>query len=117
MKKLISLTIIFAALTLFTFAGTEGPKGNKSNAPTTSISGTIVDASTGETLAGVTVHLEGVEEAVYTDFDGNFRFNSITPGEYTIKTNLISYKEFSTKVNVQLEEENSVDLKLRSLAK
>ncbi len=59
---------------------------------TTMIQGTVVDQITGEALTGVKVLIEETNQIVYTDFDGNFAFNSLTTGEYSIKVDYISYK-------------------------
>ena len=116
MKKLLSITLIFAAVTFSVATASEEPEGNKTGNMTTSIAGRIIDESSGETLAGVTVSLGGVDRTVYTDFDGNFEFEGITPGEYILKTRLISYKECSFKVNAELKKKNRVDLKLESVS-
>lgn len=58
-----------------------------------SIKGQITDQSTGEGLPGVALVLSGSDIKVYTDFDGNFTFNNITPGEYTIIAEYVSYRK------------------------
>ena len=116
MKKRISIVIISIILAFSFAAASEKPEGNKSGDMTTSIAGTVIDEISGETLAGVTVTLEGSEETVFTDFDGNFEFEGITPGEYVIKTRLISYKESSLTVTAELKKKNRVDLKLKSVS-
>jgi len=116
MKKLLSISILFATVTLSVVTASEKPEGNTTGNMTTSITGTVIDETSGETLAGVTVSLEGIDQIVYTDFDGNFAFKGITPGEYTIKTRLISYKEYTLRVNAELKKKNTVDLKLKSVS-
>lgn len=117
MKRTIILVFILAAVTLSAMTATEKSKGNKSAAMTTSITGSVVDEITGETLAGVSVFLEGIDQSVYTDFDGNFEFTGLIPGEYTVKTILISYKECTSKVHAELKKKNTVDMRLKSVAK
>jgi hypothetical protein len=58
-----------------------------------SITGQITDQSTGEGLPGVALVIAGSDIKVYTDFDGNFTFNNITPGEYTIIAEYVSYRK------------------------
>lgn len=76
------------------------------------ISGTITDSLTGEPLAGVEVQIEGAGVKCYTNFDGNFTFKDLTPGEYKLVTSYISYdkateplilNERETKVKIELE--------------
>ena len=117
MKKIIILAFILVAVTLSAMTTTGKSKTNKSAAKTTSITGSVVDEITGETLAGVSVFLEGVDLSVYTDFDGNFEFTDLTPREYTIKTSLISYNECTSKVHAELKTKNRVDVRLKSFAK
>ncbi|MCD6566983.1 MAG: carboxypeptidase-like regulatory domain-containing protein [Bacteroidales bacterium] len=116
MKKIIILVFILVAVTLSAMTTTGKSKTNKSAAKTTSITGSVVDEITGETLAGVSVFLEGVDLSVYTGFDGNFEFTDLIPREYTIKTSLISYNECTSKVHAELKKKNKVDIRLKSVA-
>lgn len=117
MKKFVSIAILLIALSFITYAAAEGIKGSKSNAMTTSVYGTVVDEITGETLVGVAVQIDGTDQSVYTDFEGNFEFKNLTPGEYTLKTNLISYQVCSSKIKVMLEKENKISMKMKNLSK
>jgi hypothetical protein len=114
MKKIFSIFAILIVFSLIVTAGPEGTKGNKAAKATVSISGTVIDDTTGETLAGVTVCLAGCDQSVYTDFDGNFEFNGLTPGEYTVTTKLISYEECTSKVDAKPEKKATLALKLKS---
>lgn len=58
-----------------------------------SITGQITDQSTGEGLPGVALVIAGSDIKVYTDFDGNFTFSNINPGEYTIIAEYVSYRK------------------------
>ncbi|WP_439181987.1 carboxypeptidase-like regulatory domain-containing protein [Carboxylicivirga taeanensis] len=89
------LTLLIAAL-LISLSGLnatekEQPKVT-SRVITSSLSGTITDAATGENLAGVKVVLKELDTAVYTDFEGNFEFTDIALGKYTVTTDYVSYK-------------------------
>lgn len=74
--------------------------------------GTVVDASTGETLIGVNVRIKGQEGGTITDIDGNFQL------DVTSSTELIfSYVGYKTQevmvgdlgvITVQLESDNEV---------
>ena len=108
MKKII-LIILAIVLTASTglFANNEKGEGENTetseSAPATTIlAGTVVDQITGEALTGVKVIIEGTNQVVYTDFDGNFSFQSVKPGQYNLKVDYISYKANSlqeVKVN------------------
>lgn len=62
-----------------------------------SISGKVADKQTGENLAGVLLSIKDTGIKVYTDFDGNFSFENIEPGTYTIEVNYISYSVDETQ--------------------
>ncbi len=55
------------------------------------ISGSVFDDKTGETLPGVTVFLEGTTLGTLTDFDGKFTLQ-VPPGKYTLRISFISYE-------------------------
>lgn len=89
--------VLFTAIALF--MGFSSLKGEKKSTPTplvnainNSITGIVLDGSTGESLTGVEVRVEGTEMKTYTDFDGKFVFEGVKPGNYKISTNYISYK-------------------------
>ena len=115
MKKII-ITVI--ALGLFGFANAE--KGDSKsetkteNVQQTELVGKVIDSDTGEALVGVEVKLEGTDVKSYTDFDGNFKFNSVKPGEYNVVASYVSYnKSFIEKFDVG-NKNNQVNIKLHS---
>lgn len=77
------------------------------------ISGKVVDLSSGETLAGVTVIVQGTETRVYTDLDGNFTIKDIEPGTYNLVFSMISYKNSLVEnMILQPNEEEILEVKL-----
>ena len=116
MKKLVVVTLILSCFAFSTANAADDAKGKESTASKISISGTIIDEVTGESLAGVSVTLEGTDKTVYTDFDGKFNFPEVTPGEYTLKTTFISYQAASQKVKASADKKEGLDVKLKSLA-
>lgn len=111
MKKVLSLSFLLVAL----FIGVQAsdPPKKKSTNVSTSIAGQVIDESTGEALAGATVTIEGMDLNVYTDFDGQFQFDELSPGEYTIKLNLISYDDNTSKITADLKKDNTLKIKLK----
>ena len=115
MKKLF-LSIALVALTGIIFANAEGTKDKKAveqSAPTTTLTGSVVDMQTGEALTGVEVSIEGTDIKAYSDFDGNFTFSNLKPGEYSIVASFISYKK-SLVENYNTNTKNSVNIKLQA---
>lgn len=98
MKILIPFLFI-CILNFSSFADDNREKKNSKPEPV-AISGIITDNKTGEKLAGVEVKLAGTDKKTFSDFDGNFRFEAIIPGEYSITAKYISYK------SVTLEHQN-----------
>ena len=85
------------------------------------LSGTIIDAKTGETLLGATVLVEGTSKGAAADFDGKFVINNVPVGKVTLVVSFISYttKKITdvkivandvTNINILLEPSSSQDL-------
>jgi len=114
MKKLI-LSIVLVSLLGFAFAGNENANESKAEASPAnaiSISGTVADLSTGEALTGVEITIEGTDIKTYSDFDGNFSFDKISPGEYSIIASFISYKK-SLVEDYKADGKSSLNIKLQ----
>lgn len=56
------------------------------------ITGVVRDQSTGETMPGVNVVIEGTLRGTSTGPDGEFTINSVAPGTYSLNLTFISYK-------------------------
>ena len=82
------------------------------NAASLVLTGTISDANSGESLVGVEVKIEGTDLKTYTDFDGNFTFSNVKPGEYKVIANYISYKPVSKTLEANAKN-NELELKLQ----
>ncbi|WP_372946915.1 carboxypeptidase-like regulatory domain-containing protein [Mariniphaga sp.] len=114
MKKL--LIGVFALLLAVTVSAND--KGEKTSTDTESkatvaLSGTVLDSNSGELLVGVEVQIEGTTAKTYTDFDGNFTFENMKPGEYKLVTNYISYNKTTETLKVDAKE-NQVKIKLQN---
>ncbi len=90
-------------------------------AQTGRVSGTILDAKTGETLPGATALIEGTTKGASADFDGKFAINNVPVGKITLVINYISYNakkitgievkaNDATDINVLLDPSTSQDL-------
>jgi hypothetical protein len=96
MKKILLIVFALMMITTSNIMADNNPVATKNNNETaqfSSIQGRIIDKSTGEPLAGVTIKIEGTNLEVYSDFEGNFSFQNITPGIFNLKVSLVSYKE------------------------
>jgi outer membrane receptor protein involved in Fe transport len=70
-------------------------------AQTGKISGSIVDATTGEPLIGVNVIVEGTILGAATDIDGFFAILNVSPGTYSVKASYIGFAP-QTILNVRV---------------
>jgi hypothetical protein len=92
---------------------TKTKTADTDKAATMLLAGTIADELSGESLVGVEVKIEGTDLKTYTDFDGNFSFAGVKPGEYKLVTNYISYQKKSEVLKVN-SNENDIKIKLQS---
>lgn len=92
---------------------TKAKANDSESAATMMLSGSIADDLSGESLVGVEVKIEGTDQKTYTDFDGNFSFEGVRPGEYKLVTNYISYEKKAEVLNVN-SNENNIKIKLQS---
>ncbi len=60
-------------------------------APDTIISGTVVDATTGEPLIGTTIMVKGTKTGTISDLDGSFRLDWDGSGEMTLRFDYVGY--------------------------
>ncbi|MGM0532773.1 MAG: carboxypeptidase-like regulatory domain-containing protein [Bacteroidota bacterium] len=121
MKKLVAIFMMAALMAGFNLqtmamGDDEDDKKDNNTTMTTSLKGQVVDESTGEALTGVKLKINGENVSTYTDFDGHFSLQGLKPGEYTIETSFISYKnEIYKNVTLNLNEQNEVTLKMKSI--
>lgn len=107
--------IVFLLLISSTLFSKETPKAEKSMPAVecSIVSGKITDKTTGEELVGVTVKLVGLENVVYSDFEGNFSFVDLLPGKYKLQIEMISYHELETaNLEVNTNEVHELNINL-----
>ncbi len=106
MRKAIAL-VAFLALVAIPLLG---------QARTGNIYGTVVDASTGQPLPGVSVTITGEKIApitIVTTAEGHFRFLSLPPGTYNLKTILQGFKTLERKgIKILVGANVSITLKM-----
>ncbi|MEM1054501.1 MAG: TonB-dependent receptor [Bacteroidota bacterium] len=77
------------------------------------LSGTVRDASTGETLPGATVVVEETGQGAATNLDGEYRIIGIRPGTYTLVAQFVGFaptRVEEVRINVDLTTEINFDL-------
>ncbi|MGC4231997.1 MAG: TonB-dependent receptor [Niabella sp.] len=78
---------------------------------TGSVSGTIISVDN-EPLEMVSVSLPELKQTTLTDTKGSFRFSNITPGNYTIRIQMIGFKQKDIPVTVVANQDAVVNFKL-----
>jgi len=82
-------------------------------AQTGKITGTVTDVTTGETLIGVNVILEGTVFGAATDLDGFFAILNVTPGTYNLKASYIGFApQTISKLRVNIGQTSEADFQL-----
>lgn len=76
-----------------------------------SLSGKVVDSSTEQSLSGVEVNIEGMDESARTDEEGNYHFDTLQPGNYTITVETEGYETWEKEVELT-EESKTMDIRL-----
>jgi len=101
MRKFITIyiLIIFSAVC---FAQSKGK-----------VEGIITDKNNNQPLPGVNVMLKGTYYGAASDFDGRYKIDNITPGNYTIEVSFIGYKTLQyTGINIDANRTLSLNIKL-----
>lgn len=105
-----SILVLAASLLISVTAFAETDKSNNKkvmdnesvalieNVNVLQLTGSVVDEKNKETLAGATILVDG--KKYYSDLDGNFSINDVTPGKYQMVVELISYEPVLLEVDL-----------------
>ena len=81
---------------------------------TGTITGTVVDAQTGEPLPGVNVVVQGTQQGAATDDQGQYRISEVEAGTYTLQASFVGYVEQTREgIQVRANETTTVNFKLQ----
>jgi len=122
MKKIMSIVFLLLSLNYLVFADNgkdNEQKASQSERPTAdkniSLQGKVIDLITGEALAGAEICLVGTDIKVFTDLEGNFSIQQISPGNYNLICSLITYHK-SLIENLQIsDKENTLKIALEEI--
>ena len=118
MKQTLSiLTAVFAVLAfLVSCGGSEGSgsgsSGNNDSGETGSIYGIVTDKATGEQIINAGVELQPVGLKTVTGSDGQFEFNEVAVGTYTLFITKTGYVETSSSITVNSGKQAKGDVQL-----
>lgn len=79
---------------------------------TGTISGTVVDSTTSETLPGVNIVVEGEGVGAATDAEGEFEIANVPAGEQTLSASYVGYTTKSTTVTVTANQTTTVNIQM-----
>ena len=78
--------------------------GSTAFARTGSLTGTITDRNTGETLVGATVMVSELERGAPADINGEYTITDIPVGSYTVTVSYIGYRTLTETVEIEAGE-------------
>jgi TonB-dependent starch-binding outer membrane protein SusC len=103
---------ILSSLSALAFVLFVGAFSSTANAQTGTLTGTVTDQATGETLVGATVLITELERGAPANIDGVYRVENIPVGTYNIRYSFVGYRTVNRSITIA-EGQNTVDVELR----
>jgi TonB-linked SusC/RagA family outer membrane protein len=82
-------------------------------AQTGSLTGTVIDAETEETIPGVNVKIAGLQRGAATDANGAYTIQDIPVGEYTLRASFVGYQSFETEITIEANSQQTQNIRLQ----
>ena len=100
-----------SALLLFVVAGTLVPAAmpEAGQAQQVTVTGLVVERTQASWIGGATVRLSG-SPPFFTDLDGVFRFNRVTPGRHTLTVQALGYQARSLEVEIRSDTTLTIEM-------
>lgn len=89
LRKLLS-TAIFTLLFAATSLAQDG-----------SVTGTVTDSNSGETLPGVNVVITEIQRGASTDANGEYTLSDVPEGTYTVRATFVGFKQYKEQITVE----------------
>ncbi len=105
-----TILILLFALATSAMATTPAAKSAASGA----ITGTVVDAETGDPLAGVNVYIEHTTNGDATDVNGSYEITNSPVGEWRIVASIMGYQQIHKVIQVGVNETITLNFELKS---
>lgn len=123
MTRLVLLAALLAAVPLAATAGTPAPRAtaparaparilSRADVLDAVLSGAVTDSTTGETLIGASVRIDGTSLGAATDLDGRYRIARVPAGPQTLRVTYVGYREARVQVVVPASGALTVDVAL-----
>jgi len=79
--------------------------------PQATIEGRVLDAETGDPLAGANVQVQGTQQGTSTDTDGEYRIR-VAPGDLRLRASFVGYSSGTEQLRVEAGETYTLDFEL-----
>lgn len=76
------------------------------------LTGTVTEAGSGETLVGANIMIRGTTIGTSADVDGSYRLSSLRPGTYTIDVTYIGFRPVTREITLEARQQVRVDFEL-----
>jgi len=83
-------------------------------AQTGSLTGTVVDDETGETIPGVNVQVVDLQRGAATNAEGVYTIQNVPVGTYTLRATFVGYQAFEAEVTIQEDSRLTRNIRLES---
>ena len=83
-------------------------------AQTGSLTGTITDAESGETIPGANILLVELGRGAASNADGEYTISKVPVGTYTLRVTFVGYQTFTERVDIQPNQEITLDIELQT---
>ncbi|MEX0771336.1 MAG: SusC/RagA family TonB-linked outer membrane protein [Balneolaceae bacterium] len=64
------------------------------------VTGSVTDARTGESLPGVNILISELQQGTATDIDGNYTISNVPAGTYTLVATFVGYQRYEASIEV-----------------
>ena len=103
---------ILFSLSAFLFVISAGAFTSTAFAQNGTLTGTVTDQRTGESLPGVNILVQELERGAATDLDGNYTIQNLPYGTYNLRVTFVGYRTVNIEVEINSSEQ-TLNIQLR----
>src|SRR6056297_1806603 len=103
---------ILFSLSAFLFVISAGAVTSTAFAQNGTLTGTVTDQRTGESLPGVNILVQELERGAATDLDGNYTIQNLPYGTYNLRVTFVGYRTVNIEVEINSSEQ-TLNIQLR----
>lgn len=106
MNTKLRYNVVFILLVCFSFVFTTSSYSQGT------ITGTVTDGNSGETLPGANVSIQGTQIGASTNANGEYTISDVEPGSYTLVATFIGYQQSTQEITVASGETTEANFEL-----